>query len=244
MELQALLVKGAGLDHFVPVLVADAVVDADQVGGRRLDGARGGGGGAEPGQERPRVRLAGDERVRRVAVGADHGRPDRAVLLVVVLGGLLHRLGLAGEGPAVDGVHVVHLERDVLDGVAVPLEVGVHLFEEQGLVGCYRLVLGQMPVRTDGGCEDETDTAVLHNIRGKVSTACLQASVGDRREAEKGIVVCCRLLGISYPPGDVIVTLKLGDTGLNSKAVDLAVVAIGLSCLEEGIFPRRGCRDS
>lgn len=243
VELQALLVEGAGLDHLVPVLVADAVVDADQVGRRHLDGARGRRGRAEPGQERARVGVARDEGMCRVAICADDGRLDGAVLLVVEHEGLLHRSRLAGECSAVDCLDVVNLEGNVLDGITMPLEVGVHLLEQRRLFCRYRLILGEVSVRADGGCEDESDIAIFYHVGGEVSAACLQALVGYSLEAKEGVVICCRLLGVANPPSYVVVTLETGNSRLHSKGVNLAV-SVCLICLEEGIFPGRGCRDS
>lgn len=82
VEGEALLVEGASRDHLVPVLVADAVVDAGEFDGRHLDRGGGGLGGAEARKEGACVVGAGDEGVRGVAVGTDHGCRDMAVLLV------------------------------------------------------------------------------------------------------------------------------------------------------------------
>ncbi|KAL2282049.1 hypothetical protein FJTKL_11121 [Diaporthe vaccinii] len=107
VEAQAPLVELARRHHGVPVLVADAVVDAGHLDVRQGD--RGGGQLCltEPGEEDALVAVPADERVRRVA-------DNRG----------LDGLGTLSHGAAVHAFHGVDLEGDVLDGIAVSLKIG------------------------------------------------------------------------------------------------------------------------
>ena len=164
VEGEALLVEGAGGNHVVPVLVADAVVDAGQGHVGELDRGRRRGGGAEAGQEGPVVVSTGDEGVGGVAVGADDGGADTAVHLIRESGGLLNNVGASGDGLVEDTIHVVDLEGYVLDGVAVLLEVLVALLEELAVGIRDRLLLGEVLLGADGGGENEADIGVANDV--------------------------------------------------------------------------------
>ncbi len=132
VEREAALVEVAGGHHLVPVLVADAVVDAHEVDGRQRHRARRRVARHEPRQEHPRISPSRDERVRRVAVRANDGCHDIAIFALATG----HARRLYGDGDAVgpgygavvDGLDIVDVKGDVLDGIAVALEVLVHFF--------------------------------------------------------------------------------------------------------------------
>lgn len=219
VEVEALFVKGTGLGHLVPALVADAVVDADQGHSGSNDVGGGGLAGAEAGEEVASEVLAVDESVRGVAVGVDDGGGDRAVLLVGDGLGGLHGDGVAiGNGAVVDGLDVVYLKGNVLDGVAVAFLVGVHLLEEGLVLGGDSLIFGKVLGGADGGGEDEADVVVGDDIGREVAAAGFQTAVRLDLEVEQLGVVCSGLLGVAYPPRYVVVTCEVGG-GLDGEGV-------------------------
>ena len=109
-----------------------------------------------------------DEGVLRLAVGADRGEAQRAVL-VGQLVGLAHRAGTAGDRRLVRGGRVVDDEREVLRAVAVLADVGPD-----------RRVGGE------AGGDHESDVALLQQVGGDVVAARLGAGVGGDPEAERG----------------------------------------------------------
>lgn len=127
VEGEALLVEGAGRDHLVPVLVADAVVDASQgdgwLGDRRgllvVD--------AETGEEGTGVVVAGDEGVGGISICADDGRGDGAMLDVLGDLGSLDSNGTLFDGLVVYAFHIVDFKGYILDGIAVLLKVSMDL---------------------------------------------------------------------------------------------------------------------
>ena len=219
VEVEALLVKGTGLGHLVPALVTDAVVDADQGNSGSNDVGGGGLAGAEAGEEVASEVLAVDEGVGGVAVGVDDGGGDGAVLLVDDGLGGLHGDGVAiGNGAVVDGLDVVYLKGNVLDGVAVAFLVSVHLLEEGLLLSGDGLIFGKVLGGADGGGEDEADVVVGDNVRSKVAAAGFQTAIGLDLEVEQLGVVCGGLLGVAYPPRYVVVTCEVGG-GLDGEGV-------------------------
>lgn len=114
VEAEHALVVGAYVVHFVPVLVADAVVYRGEVylGEEFREGVRGGGAGGVAGEEDAGVGGFFDEGVGCVAVGFEGGEADGAVGVGEdVRGG--NGFCAGGDGGSVDCVEVVDFEGDV-----------------------------------------------------------------------------------------------------------------------------------
>ena len=103
------------------------------------------------------VVAAVDERVLRLAVRADRGEAQRA-LVVGQLVRLAHRAGTAGEGRLVGRRRVVDDERQVLGTVTVLAHVGP-----------------DRRVGREAGGDDETDVALFEQVRRDVVATGLRA---------------------------------------------------------------------
>lgn len=112
MEAQGFFVVGADVVHFVPVLVADAVVDGFEGDGweDQVQGVLGGGLEAEAREEEAAVVLALDQGVSGLSVGLDGGGLDVAEFTFVDgVGGFDGGCSCRDCG-VVDGLHVVDFE--------------------------------------------------------------------------------------------------------------------------------------
>ena len=172
------------LVHAPELDVADDVVDRDQADPARRPSVR--GDRLVPGQVRPRVLGAVDERVDVVAVGRDRGELDapRVVLDPVRLDDAARA---ALNGLAVRVRRVRDGERDVTD--AVPLR---------------RRPLADLAVAAKPAREDEADLALLEHVRGAVADAGLRARVRRAREAVGVLVEVRRLLRVPDPDLEVV----------------------------------------
>src|SRR5512133_1350697 len=170
--------------HLAQLDVADHVVDGLQADRRQRVGHRGPGG--EPGQERPGVAGAVDQRVDGVAVGGD-GRPADDAVLVLVVARLQHATGAPLGGGAVGDGGVGHGQGDVADPVAVAGDV-----------------LGDLGPGPQRAGQHQPDRPLPEDPGGLVTQAGLGAGVGDRGEAEPGAVEVGRLLGVADPQLDVV----------------------------------------
>ena len=171
--------------HVAELDVADAVVDLEEVHARRgarrlldLPVAR---------REHAVVVAPVDERVADLAVRADRAPAQDAVLAAVELDGLDRRRRAAGRRLAPGRGGVVDAERDVLDAVAVLVDV-----------------LGDLAVRAQRAGHDERDVVLAHDVADAIADARLEARVGDRREAPQRAEVVRRLLGVADPELDVV----------------------------------------
>src|SRR4029450_289750 len=144
------------------------------------------GPGGEPGQDRPGVAGAVDQRVDGVAVGGD-GRPADDAVLVLVVGGLLDPAGASCGGGVLGGGGVGHAQGDVADPVAVAGDV-----------------LGDLGAGAKRAGQQQPDRPLLEHPGGVVAQAGLGAGVGDRGEAEPGAVEVGRLLGVADPQLDMV----------------------------------------
>lgn len=238
VEGQALLVKSTSRDHFVPRLVADAVVDAGKghVGHRHGRGAL--FAGAEAGQEWSSVAPAVDESVSSIAVGADDSGSDGAV---VILGGgwALDGDGALSHGLVVYGLDVVNLKGHVLDGIAVSLEVSVNLLQELPLRIRDGLIFREVSLRSQGRREDEADAIVADDIRSEISASSLESTVSRGLKAKEGSIISGRLLGVANPPRYVVIAGEVGGR-LDSEVVGGGAVVVCRSLLWGVADSRRG----
>src|SRR4029453_13973992 len=178
------LVELDPLVHPAQLDVADHVVDSLQADRGQRGGDRGPGG--EPGQERPVVAGAVEQRVDGVAVGGD-GRPADDAVLVLVVARLEHAGGAPLGGGGIGGGGVGHGQGDVADPVAVAGDV-----------------VGDLGAGPQGAGQDQPDRPLPEDPGGAVAQAGLGPGVGDRGEAEPGAVEVGRLLGVADPQLDVV----------------------------------------
>jgi hypothetical protein len=167
-EAHHVLVEGDPLVELADLDVADDVVDALERHRREAGGRGRQAGGDVARAVVTRVVAAVDEGVLGLAVGADGGKAQRAVL-VGELVGLAHRSGATGDRRLVGGGRVVDDEGEVLGTVAVFAHVGPD-----------RRVGGEP------GGDDEADVALLEQVRGDVAAPGLGTGVGGDLEAERG----------------------------------------------------------
>lgn len=178
-------------DHHVVRLVADAVVDVDQLDrvhhrvNRVLLRDR-----TVAGQERAtRALVVGalDKRVRGVAVRLNRGHDDSPEL-ILLLPRLPDGLGATLNGPLVDAAAVFDREGNVLDTVAVLSHMIAHL----------------LVARVEGRLEDEDDLVETASMAHNLAVAGLQAAVPDALKAKAAGVEGRSLLGIAHPESDVV----------------------------------------
>ena len=169
--------------------VADAVVDFEEVHSRRrnrrlLDLA-------EARSEDPVVVVPLDEAVADLAIREDRGAAENPVLATVEIDRLDGRAGAPLRGLGKRRARVVDEERDVLDAVAVAMDV-----------------LGDLGVGRQGAGQDERDVVAPHHVARAIANTRLKPGIGDRREAPQGSEVVGGLARVTDPELDVVNALE------------------------------------
>ena len=175
--------------HVAELDVADAVIDLEQRESpgrpcRFLDLP-------EPGREDAVVVVPVDERVDHLAVGVDRAPAKDPVLVVARFRVLEIGARPAGRRLAPRGADIVDGEGDVVDAVAVSMDV-----------------LGDLAVRRQGAGQHDRDVVLAHDVARPVPDAGLEARVGDRGEAPERPEVVRGLAGVADPELDVVDALE------------------------------------
>ena len=190
------------VDPLVEVALLDVAHDVVEAGEADL-GARGGRElrRPEPGGELAGVAAAVEERVHRLAVGADGGVVDGAELVGVDGGRALGQRAAVERG-GVRRLGVVDEEADVAH--AVP--VGAH-------------VLGDRRVGRQRAGDHEADAPLLQHVRHTVAPAGLGPRVGHDLEPERRHQEPAEGSGVADPPFDVVDPPERGRCGPAGPAV-------------------------
>lgn len=201
VKVQHLLIPGGGGLHLTVGLVADTVVNKEelrlrnQLIDRLLEMVC-----FKAGKEGPGVLRPVDKSVSGVAVCSDSSNDDCSVVVLQRFR-LADRHSTALDGFLENACRVIDGEGDVLHAVAVFGVVRVKFFLSFG----YKWRLE---------CED--DLAVGDDVSGVVAVAGLETLIGEELEAESASVVARCLLGVSNPEGHMVEAKKLTNFGAHS----------------------------
>lgn len=194
------------------------MVDAGEGYLRGGDCGGAGARGTEAREEGSRVRSSGNESVSGIAVCANDGGSNGAMLCILRHLGRLDGDSTLLNSLVINPLYVVDLECHILNSIAVLLQMLVNLFQKLPVFWGDGLVLWEVLLRPQRRCEDESNVSVGNDVGREVSRAGLKTAIGECLEAEECGVVRSGLLRVAYVPGDVIITCKVGGW-LNSIAV-------------------------
>lgn len=212
METEAPLVILARRIHLLPILVPDAVIDRFQLHRRQelVDWISARGRqirSTETRQERTRIPIPLNERMRRVSISPNTRHTHRASIfgLIALDMRLPHDRCTPFHRPGKHSFHIVHLKRHIFNSISMPIQMRVHLIQQLLLRG---RDIPHLRLRTrtpDWGGKNEADVGVLHDVRGDEAGPGFEAFVCERRESHAGDVVLGCLFGVADPPGYVVV---------------------------------------
>jgi hypothetical protein len=136
-------------------------------------------------EEGSSIVLTGDEGMGGVAICANDGCGDGAMLLVLANLGVLNSNSTLLNRLVIYSVDILNLKGNILHGVAMAFEMSVHLLEKLSVRLGDRFIVWEMSFRSQRRGEDEADIVVLNDIRGKVSASSLEPLICDGLEAKK-----------------------------------------------------------
>jgi hypothetical protein len=176
----------ADLVHPVVVLVTNAVVNALQKHIRQEAGDRILGSFVTvSGEESTPVVASLNKSMSGLTIGLDSGDSDLSVL-VLEGPGVRDDLGAVAHGSVEDSIDGVDLEGNVLDTVAVLLQVMVNL--SQFLLFLIRETV-KLVERAERGSENEGDVSIADDVRADSTMASFEATVSNAFEAHTSDVV-------------------------------------------------------